>query len=149
MNVDDYKNYKNKFLDILQNEKELKDEYLNKYIQDLKSAIGTMPNCVYRYRTISEYSLLEILYQNIFLSRIDDFDDILDSHYVYNPFGKHYLNEDPFVFHHKGNNLSKEVNNTEILRQYFINHPQSIDKYTFLQNSAFTHWVKEKCSKMC
>lgn len=38
---------------------------------------------------------------------------------------------------------------TEILRQYFINHPQSIDKYTFLQNSAFTHWVKEKCSKMC
>ena len=37
----------------------------------------------------------------------------------------------------------------EILRQYFINHPQSIDKYTFLQNSAFTHWVKEKCSKMC
>lgn len=40
-------------------------------------------------------------------------------------------------------------NMTEILRQYFINHPQSIDKYTFLQNSAFTHWVKEKCSKMC
>ena len=40
-------------------------------------------------------------------------------------------------------------NVTEILRQYFINHPQSIDKYTFLQNSAFTHWVKEKCSKMC
>ena len=38
---------------------------------------------------------------------------------------------------------------TEILRQYFINHPQSIDKYTFLQNSAFTHWVKEKCTKMC
>ncbi len=38
---------------------------------------------------------------------------------------------------------------TEILRQYFINNPQSIDKYTFLQNSAFTHWVKEKCSKMC
>ena len=38
---------------------------------------------------------------------------------------------------------------TEILRQYFINHTQSIDKYTFLQNSAFTHWVKEKCSKMC
>lgn len=43
----------------------------------------------------------------------------------------------------------EEINNTEILRQYFINHPQSIDKYTFLQNSAFTHWVKEKCSKMC
>jgi len=42
-----------------------------------------------------------------------------------------------------------EVSITEILRQYFINHPQSIDKYTFLQNSAFTHWVKEKCSKMC
>ena len=42
-----------------------------------------------------------------------------------------------------------EVHYTEILRQYFINHPQSIDKYTFLQNSAFTHWVKEKCSKMC
>ena len=42
-----------------------------------------------------------------------------------------------------------ENSNTEILRQYFINHPQSIDKYTFLQNSAFTHWVKEKCSKMC
>ena len=41
------------------------------------------------------------------------------------------------------------VYTTEILRQYFINHPQSIDKYTFLQNSAFTHWVKEKCSKMC
>ena len=41
------------------------------------------------------------------------------------------------------------INITEILRQYFINHPQSIDKYTFLQNSAFTHWVKEKCSKMC
>ena len=41
------------------------------------------------------------------------------------------------------------VIDTEILRQYFINHPQSIDKYTFLQNSAFTHWVKEKCSKMC
>lgn len=38
---------------------------------------------------------------------------------------------------------------TEILRQYFINHTQRIDKYTFLQNSAFTHWVKEKCSKMC
>ena len=35
---------------------------------------------------------------------------------------------------------------TEILRQYFINHPQSIDKYTFLQNSAFTHWVKENYS---
>lgn len=43
----------------------------------------------------------------------------------------------------------KELLSTEILRQYFINHPQSIDKYTFLQNSAFTHWVKEKCSKMC
>ena len=41
------------------------------------------------------------------------------------------------------------ISKTEILRQYFINHPQSIDKYTFLQNSAFTHWVKEKCSKMC
>ncbi len=48
---------------------------------------------------------------------------------------------EPFV---KGKELI-----TEILRQYFINHPQSIDKYTFLQNSAFTHWVKEKCSKMC
>src|SRR5574344_1921944 len=34
-------------------------------------------------------------------------------------------------------------------RNHFVNHPQSIDKYTFLQNSAFTHWVKEKCSKMC
>ena len=45
-------------------------------------------------------------------------------------------------------NVIKE-SKTEILRQYFINHPQSIDKYTFLQNSAFTHWVKEKCSKMC
>ena len=45
--------------------------------------------------------------------------------------------------------LMGAVCNTEILRQYFINHPQSIDKYTFLQNSAFTHWVKEKCSKMC
>ncbi len=43
----------------------------------------------------------------------------------------------------------EEQYDTEILRQYFINHPQSIDKYTFLQNSAFTHWVKEKCSKMC
>lgn len=42
-----------------------------------------------------------------------------------------------------------DFNMREILRQYFINHPQSIDKYTFLQNSAFTHWVKEKCSKMC
>lgn len=42
-----------------------------------------------------------------------------------------------------------QFKDTEILRQYFINHPQSIDKYTFLQNSAFTHWVKEKCSKMC
>ncbi|WP_206763971.1 hypothetical protein, partial [Clostridium perfringens] len=37
-----------------------------------------------------------------------------------------------------------DFNMREILRQYFINHPQSIDKYTFLQNSAFTHWVKEK-----
>ena len=45
--------------------------------------------------------------------------------------------------------LELKDNSTEILRQYFINHPQSIDKYTFLQNSAFTHWVKEKCSKMC
>ena len=45
--------------------------------------------------------------------------------------------------------INNRVWNTEILRQYFINHPQSIDKYTFLQNSAFTHWVKEKCSKMC
>lgn len=45
--------------------------------------------------------------------------------------------------------LMRAIGNTEILRQYFINHPQSIDKYTFLQNSAFTHWVKEKCSKMC
>ncbi len=44
---------------------------------------------------------------------------------------------------------SIKENKTEILRQYFINHPQSIDKYTFLQNSAFTQWVKEKCSKMC
>lgn len=43
----------------------------------------------------------------------------------------------------------RELSNTEILRQYFINHPQSIDKYTFLRNSAFTHWVKEKCSKIC
>ena len=47
------------------------------------------------------------------------------------------------------NNQTNIIYNTEILRQYFINHPQSIDKYTFLQNSAFTHWVKEKCSKMC
>ena len=46
-------------------------------------------------------------------------------------------------------NCCMRIFNTEILRQYFINHPQSIDKYTFLQNSAFTHWVKEKCSKMC
>lgn len=46
-------------------------------------------------------------------------------------------------------NEQLEIIDTEILRQYFINHPQSIDKYTFLQNSAFTHWVKEKCSKMC
>ena len=44
--------------------------------------------------------------------------------------------------------IAKKIT-TEILRQYFINHTQSIDKYTFLQNSAFTHWVKEKCSKMC
>lgn len=48
-----------------------------------------------------------------------------------------------------GNFVTSLINSTEILRQYFINHPQSIDKYTFLQNSAFTHWVKEKCSKMC
>lgn len=45
--------------------------------------------------------------------------------------------------------ISQKMIIPEILRQYFINHPQSIDKYTFLQNSAFTHWVKEKCSKMC
>ncbi len=55
------------------------------------------------------------------------------------------LEKKKFVRCHK----SFLVNLTEILRQYFINHPQSIDKYTFLQNSAFTHWVKEKCSKMC
>lgn len=48
-----------------------------------------------------------------------------------------------------GEQSLKKLNIPEILRQYFINHPQSIDKYTFLQNSAFTHWVKEKCSKMC
>ena len=45
--------------------------------------------------------------------------------------------------------INSKDNLPEILRQYFINHPQSIDKYTFLQNSAFTHWVKEKCSKIC
>ncbi|MEH8689191.1 hypothetical protein RAG37_12850 [Klebsiella pneumoniae] len=28
-------------------------------------------------------------------------------------------------------------------------HNQSLDKYAFLRNSAFTHWVKEKCSKIC
>ena len=55
---------------------------------------------------------------------------------------------EPFI--HKDLDLPQVIiNTTEILRQYFINHPQSIDKYTFLQNSAFTHWVKEKCSKMC
>jgi len=45
-------------------------------------------------------------------------------------------------------NIRGNITYPEILRQYFINHPQSIDKYTFLQNSAFTHWVKEKCSKI-
>lgn len=54
---------------------------------------------------------------------------------------------------YKGDNInyykSDDIYITEILRQYFINHPQSIDKYTFLQNFSFTHWVKEKCSKMC
>ena len=45
--------------------------------------------------------------------------------------------------------LESDFRDTEILRQYFINHPQSIDKYAFLRNSAFTHWVKEKCSKIC
>ena len=49
---------------------------------------------------------------------------------MYNPFGKHYLNEDPFVFHHKGNNLSKEVNNkyrkrlrVASLTQSYVNIP--------------------------
>lgn len=45
--------------------------------------------------------------------------------------------------------IVQAITRTEILRQYFINHPQSIDKYAFLRNSAFTHWVKEKCSKIC
>ncbi|WP_220095531.1 hypothetical protein, partial [Enterobacter hormaechei] len=39
--------------------------------------------------------------------------------------------------------------NSAILRQYFKKHNQSLDKYAFLRNSAFTHWVKEKCSKIC
>ena len=59
-----------------------------------------------------------------------------------------YSNIRKFVFFLMSCNVG-EILITEILRQYFINHPQSIDKYTFLQNSAFTHWVKEKCSKMC
>ena len=61
-----------------------------------------------------------------------------------------YLQKSKYViFLKKCMTGNKEIYVTEILRQYFINHPQSIDKYTFLQNSAFTHWVKEKCSKMC
>lgn len=56
---------------------------------------------------------------------------------------------DTFFNRYLMDNFCNKVIRSEILRQYFINHPQSIDKYTFLQNSAFTHWVKEKCSKMC
>ena len=73
---------------------------------------------------------------------------------------KDYYREFPTISHLKVALMEEErafdvrlvylaIANTEILRQYFINHPQSIDKYTFLQNSAFTHWVKEKCSKTC
>lgn len=57
--------------------------------------------------------------------------------------------KDEDIFSLMVDKLQKIIDISEILRQYFINHPQSIDKYTFLQNSAFTHWVKEKCSKMC
>lgn len=35
------------------------------------------------------------------------------------------------------------LDSTSVLQK----HNQSLDKYAFLRNSAFTHWVKEKCSK--
>ncbi len=37
------------------------------------------------------------------------------------------------------------LDSTSVLQK----HNQSLDKYAFLRNSAFTHWVKEKCSKIC
>ncbi len=39
----------------------------------------------------------------------------------------------------------KNLDSTSVLQK----HNQSLDKYAFLRNSAFTHWVKEKCSKIC
>ena len=104
-------------------------------------------------RMMKEYRLYEVEEAIAEMDTLDVEDDIAETDedmqlvisgwYVIIPELNLYLREGVVCI------WDEEEEMSEILRQYFINHPQSIDKYTFLQNSSFTHWVKEKCSKMC
>lgn len=94
-------------------------------------------------QAITKYKQIVISTENEF--KFDE-DDYLET---YNNYLEYINKYEDGLFYSVIYDIATEVEYTEILRQYFINHPQSIDKYTFLQNSAFTHWVKEKCSKMC
>ena len=51
--------------------------------EELRPVVGSIPKKLYRYRTFSEYSMREILLQNVFLAKPSSFDDRFDSQYIY------------------------------------------------------------------
>lgn len=76
------KEYKEAFLSFFSENLE-QDKLLSTLNEKLRPVVGSIPKRLYRYRTFSEYSMREILLQNVFLAKPDSFDDRFDSQYIY------------------------------------------------------------------
>lgn len=79
MNQNDYKEA---FLSVF-SERIPEEKLLSTLNEKLRPYAGYIPKRLYRYRSFSEYSLRELLLQNVFLARPDSFDDVFDSQYIY------------------------------------------------------------------
>ncbi len=81
MNQKEYKEYKDAFRPLFSEELDQK-RLLSILNEKLRPIVGSIPKRLYRYRTFSEYSMREILLQNVFLAKPSSFDDRFDSQYI-------------------------------------------------------------------
>lgn|GEM_PF-7052413 len=102
--------YEAKYKELIKNAKD--DNMLSSYIKELMENITDYPFSLYRYRKANEFTLSEILNQNIYLCEIDKMDDIFDGKGVWSPFGYK-----PEIIHRAFNlpprNENEEISNVD------------------------------------
>lgn len=119
MNSENYRSYKEAVKKLI-NDSKLVDKNIDNYVKKIQSnkILGSIPYGLYRYRKFSEYTLAEIIDQEIYLSSIDQFDDKYDSRYIYKPFGYHSEKEKELI---RWNN-EETKKKIDLVNKHFIDH---------------------------